>query len=138
MIGLAPDVRQRLEIVPQAFEVYGRLRHGLMSTTSSMDHGHLDEMITSGVPSPHRSPRWAQVAALWFVFSTALLVWPIYPWVGNHVHPRVLGLPWSLVWVLLVIATNAVVLNVLYRRRLVDDRELDEPEPEAHDPETPR
>lgn len=50
-------------------------------------------------------------------------MWPIYPWLGNHVHPRVFGLPWSLVWVLLVVAANAVVLNVLYRRRLVDHRE---------------
>ena len=63
---------------------------------------------------------------MWFVFSGACLVWPIYPWLGNHVHPRVLGLPWSLVWVLLVVAANAVVLNVLYWRRLVDHREDEE------------
>lgn len=66
---------------------------------------------------------------LWFLVSTALLVWPVYPWLGNHVHPRVLGLPWSLVWVLLVIAANFVALLLLYRLRVVDDREH-EPEPD--------
>jgi len=66
---------------------------------------------------------------LWFVFSTAMLVWPIYPWLGNHVHPRLFGLPWSLLWVLLVIAANFIVLALLYRFRIVDDREHDEPEP---------
>lgn len=67
---------------------------------------------------------WSRLAVLWFVFSTALLVWPIYPWLGNRVEPRILGLPWSLTWVLLVIAANFVVLLVLYRLRLVDDAEL--------------
>lgn len=66
---------------------------------------------------------------LWFLCSTALLVWPVYPWLGNHVDPRVLGLPWSLIWVLLVIAANFVALLLLYRLRVVDDREH-EPEPD--------
>lgn len=65
---------------------------------------------------------------LWFVLTTATLVWPIYPWLGNHVHPRVLGLPWSLVWVLGVIAANFGALLLFYRFRVVDDREHDEPE----------
>lgn len=68
------------------------------------------------------------MALLWFVVSTALLVWPIHSWLGNRVEPRIGGLPWSLVWVLLVIAANFVVLLVLYRLRVVDDREAD-PEP---------
>lgn len=75
---------------------------------------------------------------LWFAASTAALVWPVYPWVGNRVEPRVLGLPWSLTWVLLVIAANFLVLLGLYRWRVVDDHDLDEapiePDPEP-DPE---
>jgi hypothetical protein len=63
---------------------------------------------------------------LWFSLSAALLVWPLYPWLGNHVHPRVFGLPWSLVYVLLVIASNFAALLVLYRLRVVDDREADD------------
>ena len=79
--------------------------------------------MTSPPAAPRRSlgPR---LAVAWFVLSTALLVWPVYPWLGNHVHPRVLGLPWSLVYVLLVSAANFTALLVLYRLRLIDDREL--------------
>ncbi len=52
-----------------------------------------------------------------------MLIWPIYPALGNFIEPRVLGLPWSLVWVLIVIACNFVVLLVLFRLRAIDDRE---------------
>jgi hypothetical protein len=62
----------------------------------------------------------ARVAPLFFVATTALLVWPLYPWLGNTIEPRVLGLPWSLVYVLLVIVVNAVVLTWLYVARVVD------------------
>ena len=72
-----------------------------------------------------RLRRWApRVAAIYFLFATAALVWPLYPWLGNHIEPRLLGLPWSLVYVLLAIASNFAVLLVLYRMRLVDDLEL--------------
>lgn len=63
----------------------------------------------------------------WFVVSTALLVAPIYTWLGNAVEPRVLGQPWSLVWVLGVIAANTCVLAIAYRRRWIDDAEADAP-----------
>jgi hypothetical protein len=62
---------------------------------------------------------------LYFALSTAALVWPIYPWLGNRIDPRVLGLPFSLVWVLAIIASNFCVLLVLYRLRLIDDHEVD-------------
>lgn len=76
-------------------------------------------------PAPRRSlGSW--LAVLWFMLSAAALVWPLYPWLGNHVHPRVLGLPWSLVYVLIVIAANFGALLLLYRLRVVDDRELDD------------
>jgi len=70
--------------------------------------------------------RWSRVAIGYFVLSVAMLVWPLYPWLGNHVHPRVAGLPWSLVYVLLVVASNAVVLGLLVRFRVIDDREADD------------
>lgn len=60
-----------------------------------------------------------------------MLVWPIFPWLGNHVHPRVFGLPWSLVYVLLVVAANAVVLGLLVRFRILDDREIEDLEEDA-------
>ena len=80
----------------------------------------------SSSPAP-RSSLGLRLAVAWFVLSTALLVWPLYPWLGNHVEPRVLGLPWSLVYVLLVIAANFGALALLYRFRVVDDREPPEP-----------
>ena len=52
-----------------------------------------------------------------------MLVAPLYGWWGNHVEPRVVGLPWSLVSVLLVVAANFGVLAWLYARRLIDDEE---------------
>lgn len=77
-------------------------------------------------PAPARSGRGTRLAVLWFLLSTAALVWPVYPWLGNRVHPRVLGLPWSLTYVLLVIAANFGVLLLLHRLRVVDDREHDD------------
>ena len=76
----------------------------------------------------------ARVAPLFFVATTALLVAPLYPWLGDSIEPRVLGLPWSLVYVLLVIAANFGALALLYRFRVVDDREPPEP---AEPPEPP-
>ena len=67
-----------------------------------------------------------RVALGYFALSVAALVWPIYPWLGNHIEPRVLGLPWLLVWVLLVILSNFLVLALLYRLKLVDHREIDD------------
>lgn len=81
----------------------------------------------SSPPAPRR-PLGSWLAVLWFLLSAAALVWPLYPWLGNHVHPRVLGLPWSLVYVLLVIAANFGALLLLYRLRVIDDRELDDAE----------
>lgn len=75
------------------------------------------------------SARATPLSLLYFALATASLVWPIYPWIGNHIEPRVLGLPWSLVWVLIVITGNFAVLAALFRLRVIDDREL-EPEPE--------
>lgn len=75
------------------------------------------------MPRERRSKWVTRLALLYFVLATAALVWPIYPAVANRIEPRVLGLPFSLVWVLAVIASNFLVLVVLYRLRLVDDRE---------------
>ncbi|PRP97568.1 hypothetical protein ENSA5_32610 [Enhygromyxa salina] len=70
-----------------------------------------------------RSKWGSRLAVLYFTLATAALVWPIYPWLGNRVEPRLLGLPFSLVWVLAVIGSNFAVLVVLYRLRLIDDHE---------------
>jgi hypothetical protein len=73
-----------------------------------------------------QSTRATRLSLLYFALATASLIWPIYPRFGNHIEPRVLGLPWSLIWVLIVIACNFAVLALLYHLRVIDDRELDD------------
>jgi len=70
-----------------------------------------------------RRPLLARVAPLFFVATTALLVWPLYPWLGNSVEPRVLGLPWSLAYVIGVILLDAAALTALYLLRVIDAEE---------------
>ena len=65
----------------------------------------------------------ARVAPLFFIATTALLVWPLYPWLGDTIEPRVLGLPWSLMYVVGVILIDAVALTALYLLRVVDAEE---------------
>lgn len=67
--------------------------------------------------------RLARCSPLFFVVTTAGLIWPIYPWLGNHLEPRVLGLPWSLAYVLGIIAANTLVLAALFAARAVDAEE---------------
>ena len=66
-----------------------------------------------------------RLAVAYFAVSTLVLIAPVYTAVGNRVEPRVLGLPFSLVYVLAVIAANVGVLAFLYRARWVDDDEGD-------------
>jgi hypothetical protein len=76
----------------------------------------------------HLSTRATRLSLLYFALATATLIWPIYPWLGNRIEPRVLGLPWSLAWVLIVIVCNFVALALLFRLRVIDDREHDDGE----------
>lgn len=63
------------------------------------------------------------MAPLFFIATTALVVWPLYPWLGNAIEPRVLGLPWSLSYVIGVILIDAAALTALYLLRVVDAEE---------------
>ncbi len=74
-----------------------------------------------------RSRVATRLAVVYFLIATASLVWPIYPAWFDRIEPRVLGLPFSLAWILIVIVANFVVLALLYSLRLVDDREHEEP-----------
>jgi predicted PurR-regulated permease PerM len=78
---------------------------------------------------PAKSSAATRLALLYFGAATAALVWPVYPWLGNRIEPRVMGLPFSLVWILGIIASNFCVLVLLYRLRLIDDLEVEESEP---------
>lgn len=62
------------------------------------------------------APKTSQrLAIAYFVLSTIALVAPVYTTLGNAIEPRLMGLPWSLVYVLGVIACNFAVLGILYR-----------------------
>lgn len=76
-------------------------------------------------PSEPARRRWIHLSLGWFVLSAALLVWPLYPALGNSIEPRVAGLPWSLVYVLAVVVANAVVLAALHAAHVLGDREVD-------------
>ncbi|MCA9658094.1 MAG: hypothetical protein KC486_07105 [Myxococcales bacterium] len=76
-----------------------------------------------------RARRWTRLAVVYFVVVTAFLVWPLYPALGNTIAPRVLGLPFSLVYVLGVIVLNTAVLFGLYRARVIDAGEVEDDPP---------
>lgn len=67
--------------------------------------------------------RLARLSPLYFVASMAALVWPLYPLLGDHIEPRVFGVPWSLAYVVVVILCNFVVLVALYLTRAIDATE---------------
>jgi len=85
--------------------------------------------------TPGRTPAIGRIALGYFALSAVALVAPVYTAVGNHIEPRVLGLPWSLVYVLGVVLANALVLATLYVGRWVDGR--DGPEASEAVPEQP-
>ncbi len=74
--------------------------------------------------------RIARLSPLFFVGTTAALIWPLYPLLGDHIEPRVLGLPWSLAYVLAIILLNTAILAALYVAQIGDAAE--------HDPEERR
>lgn len=67
------------------------------------------------------SPRLrTRLAAGYFLVLIALSIWPFYPAWGNHLEPRVLGLPWSIVYVLLIVLASFAGLVAFYLLRVVD------------------
>jgi len=67
-----------------------------------------------------------KAALAYFALSTVVLVAPVYTTFGNRIEPRLLGLPFSLVWVLGVITANCLVLAWLYVGRRIDHAELED------------
>jgi len=61
----------------------------------------------------------ARRSLLYFAGSVIMLT-VAYPWLGNHIEPRVFGMPWSLVYVLGWVVANGAVLAWLHVR---DDEE---------------
>jgi len=51
------------------------------------------------------------VLALWALVVVAALTWPVYDVLGNHVDPLVLGVPFSLAWIVGWALATFVVLS---------------------------
>ncbi len=76
--------------------------------------------------SPLERPRQRLAHLLFAGFClTALagLIWPAYAWLGNRVKPYILGLPFSMAWIVGWILASFVAL-VLYERALRRDLAL--------------
>jgi TRAP-type C4-dicarboxylate transport system permease small subunit len=54
-----------------------------------------------------------KVVAAFFVLVLAAMMWPIYP-LFSRIHPMVLGMPFSLFYLILLITISFLVLLGLY------------------------
>ena len=67
-------------------------------------------------PRSRRTPRWVHALfATHCLLTLAAVTWPGYAYLGNRIEPRVLGLPFSLAWLIGWILATLVAL-VLYER----------------------
>ena len=57
--------------------------------------------------------RFKRGLACYFVIATLALIWPIYPFFSG-IHPRVFGMPFSLVWILVVLILSFSILASVY------------------------
>ena len=51
--------------------------------------------------------------AAYFIAATLVMIWPIYP-VFSLIEPRLGGLPFGLVWILIVLVFSFFVLTTVY------------------------
>lgn len=63
------------------------------------------------------------MTGIYFAIATLALIHPLFTWLGNRVEPRLMGLPFSLVYVLGWIGLNSLVLTWMYRARIVQTEE---------------
>lgn len=66
----------------------------------------------------HRIGFWVGLAVL------TLSIWPLYPWIAG-IRPLVLGMPFSMVWLILMIAAVFFTFLTLFLKDREDDETLD-------------
>jgi len=64
-------------------------------------------------PEPSRPRLRDLLFGLYALCCVAALVWPGYAWLGNRIEPFVLGLPFSLAWIVGWVLMSLIAL-VLY------------------------
>ena len=83
--------------------------------------------LTYSVQQPTKKP-----VIRWFIAFLVLiqlsLIWPIYPIVG-HIEPFILGMPFSIVWVLLclLLSFSGLLAYFLWEEQGQDEQGQDEP-----------
>ncbi|MYF77633.1 MAG: hypothetical protein F4174_10000 [Acidobacteria bacterium] len=61
----------------------------------------------------------------WVAFAVLLLsLWPLYPWIAG-IRPLVLGMPFSMFWLVLMIAAVFFTFLSLFMKDREDDEALD-------------
>ncbi len=61
----------------------------------------------------------------WVAFAVLLLsIWPLYPWIAG-IRPLVLGMPFSMFWLVLMIAAVFFTYLTLFAKDREDDETLD-------------
>ena len=71
--------------------------------------------------SPGRRHRIGCVVALAVLLGS---IWPLYPWIAG-VHPLVLGMPFSMFWLVLMIAAVFFTFLWLFKADRKNDEALD-------------
>ena len=71
-----------------------------------------------GLRRRHRVGFWVGLVVL------LLSIWPLYPWIGG-VRPLILGMPFSMFWLVLMIATVFFTFLSLFAKDRDDDESLD-------------
>ena len=65
------------------------------------------------------------LTCIYFAIAICALIHPLFTWLGNRIEPRLMGLPFSMVYVLGWIGLNSFVLTWMYRARVVEAPEID-------------
>lgn len=64
-----------------------------------------------------------RLLAAYLVLALLALIWPVYAWAGVRIEPRILGLPFSLAWVIgWVCLTPLVLVSYHAAKRRADRR----------------
>ena len=71
-----------------------------------------------GLKKRHRIGFWVGMVVL------LLSIWPLYPWVAGA-EPLVLGMPFSMFWLVLMIATVFFTFLTIFSKDREDDEALD-------------
>jgi hypothetical protein len=67
---------------------------------------------------PPENPRATSARILFGIYvAVALLasIWPVYPWLGARVEPRILGLPFAFAWTIGWILATFLALVIFHR-----------------------